>query len=811
MCFPLASFPRALRTLTFALGIAASLGAQTKLLHFPDIHNDKVAFTHGGDIWTAPSNGGTAVRLTAHPGLELFAKFSPDGKWIAFTGQYDGDEQVYVMPATGGVPKQLTFYPARGPLPVRWGYDNQVYGWTPDGTGIVFRSYRESWSLHDCRLYVVPMTGGLPVALEMPESGAGDLSPDAGKVIYSPLFRDFRSWKRYQGGWAADLFIFDRKTKSVEPVSQTPRTERDPMWIGNKIFFASDRTGTLNLFEYDIASKKTKQVTNYADWDVRWPSKGDNGEIVFELNGELAVYDTKAGGAAKRLKINVPNDGISSRPATVNVGNQVAEMFVSPKGERAGFVAHGDVFTAPIEKGAPRNLTRSSNAHDRLAVWSADGRKVLFVSDLSGEEELYTVEQDGNGKPEQITKGHKMRLYQPIWSADAKRIAFADRDGNIHVLKMEDKSEQIVAKEEHGQSTDYQWSPDSQWLAFSLSDKNGANVIYIWGVADGVLHRVTDGLFNCQNPVWDPDGNYLYYLSNREYQPLLSQAEFNYATTRTTGIYTFALRKDVKNPFPPQSDEVSIDDKDAKKPEPAKDAKKDGPAPVKIDFDGLAQRVKRVPVGFENYAGLQATKSYLIYGKFPNGYYGRNPETQTAIMMFGLKDRKESVFLEGANGFQVTETGNKILVRQGGQYALYDCNPKGKDSKKAVSTAALTVDRVPSQEYQQIFNEVWRRYRDFFYVKNMHGYDWEALRRQYSPQLEYVAHRSDLNYIISEMIGELNVGHAYIDGGEYERPARPRVALPGARFELDGPAGRFKISKIFKGQNEEPTYRSPLT
>jgi tricorn protease len=242
--------PSLFRAAALTAGFAAVLSAQSKLLRFPDIHGDRVAFTYGGDLWTAPSAGGTATRLTSHPGIEVFAKFSPDGKWIAFTGQYDGDEQVYVMPSTGGVPKQLTFYPAKGPLPVRWGYDNQVYGWTPDGTGIVFRSFRDGFSLHDCRLYVVPMTGGLPVALEMPVSGAGDLSPDGSKVIYTPHFRDFRAWKRYEGGWAEHLYIFDRNSKNVEPVAHSKRSERDPMWIGNKIYFASDRTGTLNLFEY---------------------------------------------------------------------------------------------------------------------------------------------------------------------------------------------------------------------------------------------------------------------------------------------------------------------------------------------------------------------------------------------------------------------------------------------------------------------------------------------------------------------------------------------------------------------------------
>ena len=796
----------AIRVLLFALLLAGMLPAETRLLRFPDIHGDRVVFTYGGDLWTAPVSGGNATRLTAHPGLELFAKFSPDGQWIAFTGQYDGDEQVYVIPAAGGVPKQLTFYPARGPLPDRWGYDNQVYGWTPDGAYVVFRSLRDAWTYSDCRLFKVPVKGGLPEPLPMPVSGAGDLSPDGKKIVYSPLFRDFRTWKRYEGGWAQKLFIFDLATKDLQPVSPSPRTERDPMWIGDRIYFASDRTGKMNLYEFDPASKRTRQITHYADWDVRWPSRGDKSQIIYELDGQLWVLDVKSAAKPRKIPITVPTDGLASRPAQVSAAAQIEGFGLSPKGERALFVARGDVFTAPIEKGAVRNLTRSSGAHDKAAAWSPDGRQIVFISDRSGEEELYLVNQDGAGTVEQLTQGGKAMRYRPRWSPDGKRIAFSDKDGKLYVLKLEDKSVVEVDDEPRGQLLDYEWSPDSMWIAYSRTA--GAvrrRSIHIWGAGDNQSRRVFDSLWDTSSPAWDPDGNYLYYFSEREFAPLLSNIEWNYAGARNRGIFALALRKDAKNPFGPESDEVALDSKEKKEEE-----KKTAAPLVKIDFDGLAARTIRVPIQPGNYFGLSATKGHLLYVRSGSAYYGRDSDARSALVIFAVKDRKESVLAEEVTGYAVSQDGNKVLIRQGQNFHLMDAKP-GTTAKKPVSTAGLIVDRIPRQEWTQIFNEVWRRYRDFFYVKNMHGYDWEKLRVQYAPWLEYLEHRSDLNYVIGEMISELNVGHAYIAGGDANLPQRPRVALPGARFQLDAAAGRYRIAKIFAGHNEEPIYRSPLT
>jgi tricorn protease len=797
------------------LMLAGPAFAETKLLRFPDIHGDKVVFSYAGDLWSASTAGGTATRLTAHPGVEMFAKFSPDGKWIAFTGQYDGDEQVYVIPATGGVPKQLTFYPSRGPLPARWGYDNQVYGWTPDGKSVVFRSLREYFELGDSRLYTVSVDGGLPVALPMPKSGAGDISPDGTKVVYSPLFRDFRTWKRYSGGWAQQLYIFDLKSHEAEKITDDPRAHRDPMWVGSKIYYSSDKDDTNNLYVYDPSSKATTELTHNTKWDVRWPSTDHKDRIVYELDGELNIFDI-ASGKSTKLTIDVPTDALAMRPSRVSAAGQIESTSLSPKGERALFVARGDVFTVPIEKGAVRNLTNSSNAHDKFAQWSPDGAKIAFISDLDGEDELYLINQDGTGKAEEMTHGFHAMLNKPTWAPDGKRIAFSDKDGKLFVITLDDKKVTQIAQNPRGRIGKYPWSADGGFLAYTMNNISGFDSVFIWSVADGQSHRVTNELYDSGDPAWDPDGNYLYYVSQREYQPQLSQIEFNFATNRGNALLALTLRKDGKSPFPTESDEVTIGkpgDDESKNANKKDDAKKDDPKKsyMRIDFDGLGDRVTRVPVDPDNLEGLVVTKDYLVYARAGAPFYGRDSYPAAALVVFSKKDRKETTFLENIQGFDVSDDGKKILIRQDRSFKLYDLKPDGKTTGKPVSTDNLMVDRVPQQEWVEMFNEVYRRYRDFFYVTNMHGYDWDGLRAQYRPLVDYVAHRSDLNYLLGEMVAELSIGHAYITGGDFEMPKRPLDALPGAHIELDAAAGRYRITKIFRGQNEEEVYRSPLT
>ena len=819
---------RCVVVLIATLVIAVTTMSQTKLLRFPDIHGDRVVFTYGGDLWAAPSSGGSATRLTSHPGIEVFGKFSPDGKWIAFTGQYDGDEQVFVIPTSGGEPRQLTFYPAKGPLAPRWGWDNQVYGWSNDGKRIFFRSLRDSWATPIARLYSVSVDGGPTEPLPMPTAGSGDFSPSGNEIAYSPQSRDFRSEKRYGGGQANALYIFDLKNNSAKRITEGPRATRDPMWIGDTIFYDSDRDGHFNLYAYNVSNGKTAQVTRNSVYDVRWPSSDNEGQIVYELNGELQVFDAKTRKNTP-ISINVPDEGIARRPSRVSAANLIESAGLSPKGERVVVSARGDIFTMPIEKGPTRNLTHSSGAHDKWPNWSPDGSQIAYISDKSGEEELYIEPQDGSKPAEQITQGGSAMRYAPEWAPDGKRIAFSDKDGKVYILTLADRKLTEIADSPRGQIRDYVWSPRGNYLAFTMPNANQFLSVYVWSATDNQLRRVTEDYFNSYNPAWDPQGNYLYFLSDREFSPQLSSIEFNYALNRPTFIYAMTLKKDGKHPFPPESDEVTITKSAEETPKPASSPAAEKPAeapeaeqkpqaaPPKppanlvIDFDGIQTRVVRVPLGADNYGNLTAKTGHLLYAIGGAGYYGRPPDRTTSLRIYAIKDRKETTLVEDIRGYTVSDDGSKVLVFQGPGANLYEATPQGERSKKAVSTAGLFVDRVPAEEWNQIFNEVWRRYRDWFYVPNMHGFDWVAIREQYKPLLKYVSHRSDLNYVMHEMIAELTVQHAYIDGGDFNIPPRPRSGLPGARFELDKQAGRYRISKIFAGENEEEIYRSPLT
>ena len=780
--------------------LSSTAAADTRLLRFPDLHGDTVVFTYAGDLWLANTDGENVRRLTSHPGQELFARFSPDGQHIAFTGQYDGGEQVYVIPVTGGEPTRLTWYPSEGPLPARWGYDNQVYGWTPDGEAVLFRSVRDGFGLTDSRLYAAKVSGGLPKALPMVISGAGALSPEGDRILFSPLFRDFRTWKRYQGGWAQDLYIFELDGSGSQNITNHIRTDRDPMWMEDGIFFLSDRDDYLNIYTYDPGSEQTRQLTQHQGVDARWASDDGSHRIVYELDGALRILDVRNGND-QQLAITVPADTGFELGEQVKVAQHLESLDVSPNGERILVAARGEVFSVPVEHGVSRNLTNSPAAHEREVAWSAKGDRVAWISDASGEEEIYVRDHLRQTAATQVTSGSKTRLYSPLFSPDGSKIAYGDSEARIFVVDSDGDDRQQVADDPGYPQHDFAWSPDSRWLAYSVGNPNGYRSVHIWDSNSGKSQRVTDEMFSAYNPVFAPGGGQLYFLSERMFAPQIDLLEWNYANNRSTGIFALMLTAEAENPFAPRNLEGMPEDKD--EDEESDEVK------VSIEFDGLATRVARAPIDFDNFDGLSASGEHLLFVAYPAFFYGRNIEPGSELRAYSIADREVFTITSNVDAYVLAQSANQVVVAQEGALNRFDIED-GAEAKKA-DLDSLTAQRVRSVEYAQIFDEVWRRFRDHFYVRNMHGYDWAALRDRYRPLLEHVAHRADLNYLIGEMIAELSVGHTYIAGGDIAATERSSDALLGATFELDSSAGLYRIGTTYAGQNEEDKYRSPLT
>ena len=792
--------------------VHAALPAQTKLLRFPDVHGDQVVFTYGGDLWRAPLRGGTALRVTSAQGVELFAKFSPDGRWIAFTGQIDGDEQVFVVPSEGGDVRQLTWYPSKGPLPERWGYDNQVYGWTPDGGAVLFRSNAQAWTTAAPRLYTVAMPavarvrGALPVPLPMPQAGAGDFSPNGLRLVYSPQFRDFRAWKRYEGGWATDLFVFDPATGQAENITDHVRTDRDPMWIGDSIWFASDRTGTLNLWSYDLATKSVHQETSSTNWDLRWPSAGAAADerIVYEKGGELFWFHTRAR-EEHAIPIRVPDEGLLVRSTTVDATSFVEHFAASPGARRLAFAARGELLTVPREHGDVRALASTPGAHEKHPAFAPDGSTIAFISDRSGEEQVWLVDHLGSTPERQLTTGLATMLFEPIWSPDGKWLLLSDKDGVLRLCDAATGALTVIADEPRGQLRDARWSPCSGHVAFSMTAGTECRQLHLWSLADKTLRVLSRPLANDRMPVFDQRGERLFFLGLRGFQPRLAdEYEWDFQVDRAYGVYALALQKSAGPWLGKRSDEAvapATDPKTAPKFE----------APIAIDFEGLADRVEAVPLPLDNYATLAVAGDHLLYMKRGGSYYGRDSDQPVTLHVFDPKERKSEQLASGVRGLSLSPDGTHVVIRTDAGWAAAEASTKGKDGHKKFDLRGLPVQRVPADEYWQIFHEVWRRYRDYFYVANMHGHDWESLRQRYAPLVTHVRHRSDLNYVISEMIAELNVGHAYIAGGDLDAPARGNVALPGLVLEFDVVTGRYRIERILRGENDDEMYRSPAT
>jgi len=782
---------------------------ETRLLRFPTISGEQIVFSYAGDLYSVSSKGGIANKLTNYEGYEMFPKFSPDGKQIAFTGQYDGNTEVYLMPATGGEPQRLTYTAtlSRDDISDRMGPNNIIMAWTKDGKNIIYRSRKQSFNAFVGQLFSVSTNGGLSEQLPLPAGGFCSYSPDGKKLAYNRVFREFRTWKYYKGGMADDIWIYDFETKKVDNITNNEHQDIQPMWVGNEIYFLSDRDRIMNLFVYNTSTKEIKKVTNFTDYDIKFPSF-DNNRIVFENAGYIYVFDIKTQ-KAEKLNIVIANDFSNSRNELVDASQYINTSDISPDGARLVIGARGDIFSVPVKDGITRNLTLSSGIHDRNGTWSPDGKYIAYISDATGEFEIYIVAQNGVEKPIQLTKNADTYKYNILWSPDSKKILWSDKMLRLQYINIETKEITIVKKSEKWEISQYSWSPDSKWVTYSDSKDVDLNVIYLYNMDTKVSTPVTDDWYDSDQPVFSNDGKYLLFTSKRDFNPIYSDVEWNYAYKDLTKIYLITLSNSTVSPFAPENNEVDlsklsdkkIDDKaNTSKDKTNKDLNKDNS--IKIDLDGIKNRIAVLPVNTGNYYGITAVddKIYYLYNALGNS---------TSLKLYNLKDKKE-ITLGQYYSYSISENYKKMLIRKSGKYYVIDLPSNEIKLENSVDLTNMKVWVNKKEEWKQIYDESWRQMRDFFYDPNMHGVDWKKIHDKYAILVPFVNNRNDLNYLIGEMIGELNVGHAYTGGGDKPAPTRINLGLLGAKLSRHS-SGYYKIDKILKGENWSDELRSPLT
>ena len=789
--------------LLLALLLPSLLSAQwhddeTLLLRFPDIHNERITFVYAGDLYIVSDRGGIARQLTSHAGLELFPKFSPDGRWIAFTAEYSGTRQVYVMPSEGGEPRQLTFYNDVGALPPRGGYDHQVLGWTPDGSRILFRANRLPWGERMGRFYTISVNGGLESPLPIPEGGTGSYAPDGTHMVYTPISREWRTWKRTRGGRAQDIWIFDLERISAERLTDHIMTDNQPMWLGDTIYFTSDRNFTLNLFAMDTATRALRQVTRHTGSDVLWPSAG-SGRIVYECGGALWVYDPAAGDT-QRLSIRVRSDGRQSLPVFKNVATFIQSSAISPTGKRALFDARGDIYTVPAEHGEIRNLTVTQGVREHSPAWSPDGASVAYLSDETGEYEIWIRAADGSGDPRQLTRGSHTWMFPPRWSPDSRRIAVADIENGLHWIDVETGKKTHIDKGRRAAITHYRWSPDSRWIAYTNAAPTDLNGIWVYAVDSGESTLLSSGYSNDFNPAFTTDGRYIVFFSTRDFNLTFSSFEFRYVYANATRVYAGALTADAP-PFQPfRSDEENTTEAGPHAGSTPADSG-DEPLRVHIDTEGFANRVTALPGPAAHYSSLETADGAV--------FYIRRKDGNRALYRYDIAAQKEEEVLAGAAGFDLAHDGSSLLYRSGKDWHIVPARAgqTSASGKLDLSRMEMKIDR--KAEWRQIFADGWRLMRDWFYDPDMHGVDWLAMREKYAALLPFVERRNDLDFLLGEMIGELNAGHTYVNAGDEPRPERVEGGLLGCSFEDDG-SPYYRIGKIFEGENWHEAFRSPL-
>jgi tricorn protease len=815
--------------LPLSFASAQKLPETTRLLRFPATNGDQIVFCYAGELYTVPKEGGVARRLTSGPGYSSFPRFSADGKQLAFTSQYDGNTEVYVMPGDGGVPKRLTTSATLGrdDISDRMGPNNLVVTWENKRPFVVFRSRMRSFDSFVGELYTVGLDAELPQQLPVPRGGFASFSPDDSKMAFNRIFREFRTWKHYRGGMADDVWIYDFKTGATENLTNDPAQDICPMWgPDNHIYFVSDRDGRMNLFSIELASKETKQLTTFKDFDIKFPSIG-KGAIVFEQAGYIWRYDLGSGQCAP-VPIEIKEDLASGRSALVDASKHIESVSLAPDGQRVIAVARADLFSVPAKDGTPRNLTKTSDAHERDAVWSPDGKWIAYNSDATGENELYVRAQDGKGQPQQLTKGADTYYYGMVWSPDSKKLLWSDRLQRLRYVDVASKAVTQVDQDKYGEVGSYDWSPDSQWIAWSRPEDNGLSKVYLYSSASKKTVPVTDDWYSAGQSKFSDDGKYLLFTSSRDFKPIFGEEDFADVYRDMERIYLVTLAKDTESPLAPRSDEVGKAEKKGKDAEEKKSddstKKKDGkdekkkPVVVKVDPDGLGNRIDAFSITPGNYSDLRMVDDRLFYlrrtvadDKDDDNEDGGDRDRNAHLCVYSLEDRKETV-LGDVNSYEITADGKKMLVKIKKDYAIIDL-PKEKletkDHELKLTGLDMQLDR--HAEWNQIYFEAWRQMRDFFYSPTMNGVDWKAMRDKYAALLPFVNHRNDLTYLIGELIGELNNGHAYVAGGERPETPRIKLGLLGAELSRDAATRAYRIDRILPGENWEDDTKSPLT
>ena len=803
-----------MRKLVFLLACmmaAASGFAQIDagLFRFPDVSKDQIVFTYANDLWVMPKNGGTAVRLSSPAGVEIFPKFSPDGKSIAFTGNYDGNSDVYVISASGGVPVRLTSH----------GYPDRVVDWTNDGKKVLFASSRESGKARFNQFYTVDVGGGPAEKLPLAYGEYGSYAPDGKQMALVFRTQVGRNWKRYRGGWKADIHIFNLQTLSDQNLSAPEDAGSEfPMWSGNAIYFLSDRGPELrmNLWRYDLNTKKYEQLTRFTDYDVHYPSLGPE-DIVFEAGGKLYLYNLSSH-QQKEVKVNLVTDRAMLKPRIESPENVIQFLSLSPDGNRVLVQARGDLFSVPAENGFVKNLTRTSGAAERYPMWSPDGKSVAYWSDASGEYELYLMQPDKEGAAKKLTSYGPGFRYGVAWSPDSKKLSFIDKAMRIQVY---DLSTGVTTQVDHAlrwthgnlQAFTSNWSPDSRWLAYHRDLENAHNAIFIYDHQSKKTTQVTDGFYDCTEPVFDPEGKYLYLFTGQNFNPIYSDVDNTFIYANSRGLAAIALKKTTPSLLAPRNDSVAITEGE-EKPEPklVKKEKKDSAAlaqkpsakSVNIDFDGFEERMVLLPVPPGNYGNLDAGKGKIFYMRYPNT---GNTGAKNIIRYYDIDKREEKTVLEDANFYMLAHNKQKMLVGRPNSYAVIKPE-EGQKFEKPLRTSEMQMMVNPQEEWKQIFMDAWRLERDYFYDANMHGVDWPAVRDRYLKMLDGALTREEADFVVGEMIGELNASHTYHGGGDVEKTKTQNVGYLGVDWQADG--GHYRIKKILRGASWDAEVRSPF-